>query len=61
MNGLLKIVVLNFRLEFPKNDLTINLSSGIFNISLEQNLISAPQLLDVDVGDIKADVALNTS
>ena len=61
MNGLLKIVVLNFRLEFPKNDLAINLSSGIFNISLELNLISAPQLLGVDVGDIKADVALNTS
>lgn len=46
-------------MEFPKNDLTFNLSSTISTPLLHND--KHPWLLDIDVNDIKEDVALNTS
>ena len=42
MNGLPQNVLLNFRLEFPKSDLTIYLSSGISEIFCQ--MVSTPGL-----------------
>ena len=45
MNGLPQNVLLNFRLEFPKSDLTIYLPSGISEIFCQ--MVSTPDVQDV--------------
>ena len=45
MKGLPQYVLLNFRLEFPKSDLTIYLPSGISEIF--RQMVSTPVLLSV--------------
>ena len=42
INGLPQNVLLNFRLEFPKSDLTIYLPSGISEIF--RHMVSTPEL-----------------
>ena len=47
MKGLPQNVLLNFRLEFPKSDLTIYLPSGISEIF--RQMVSTPDLMRQDV------------
>ena len=48
MNGLPQNVLLNFRLEFPKSDLTIYLPSGISEIFCQ--MVSTPGLTAIKAG-----------